>query len=215
VRAGPTASPPSTHTHTPLQRPAAAGPLPDGRHGSAPRVGPGAVAAAHARPPARRLLQADLECINAMFTDASANELLAGKPDFVLDAIDNINTKVGLRKPRLRRACLMHALPAPPPLRAPGATAAAAAARLIPPHAHTSPPPLAGGAAGALPAAGHPCTQRCRRGGQERPHAAALRGHIGEQRGPAGAQRAQEVGLSAAPRVCPLAKPPPPSGPGS
>lgn len=30
-----------------------------------------------------------------MFTEEAADELLSGKPDFVLDAIDNIDTKVG------------------------------------------------------------------------------------------------------------------------
>jgi hypothetical protein len=39
--------------------------------------------------------QADLEVINAMFTEEAADALLSGKPDFVLDAIDNIDTKVG------------------------------------------------------------------------------------------------------------------------
>ena len=29
-----------------------------------------------------------------MFTEENADELLSGKPDFVLDAIDNIDTKV-------------------------------------------------------------------------------------------------------------------------
>jgi tRNA A37 threonylcarbamoyladenosine dehydratase len=29
-----------------------------------------------------------------MFTEDNADELLTGKPDFVLDAIDNIDTKV-------------------------------------------------------------------------------------------------------------------------
>ena len=29
-----------------------------------------------------------------MFTEENADQLLAGKPDFVLDAIDNIDTKV-------------------------------------------------------------------------------------------------------------------------
>lgn len=31
-----------------------------------------------------------------MFTEDQAEELLAGQPDFVLDAIDNIDTKVGV-----------------------------------------------------------------------------------------------------------------------
>ena len=38
--------------------------------------------------------QADVEAHVAMYTEDTEDALLAGSPDFVLDAIDNINTKV-------------------------------------------------------------------------------------------------------------------------
>ena len=45
----------------------------------------------------RRILpEADVEAINAMYTEEAEEQLLAGNPDFVLDAIDNIDTKVAL-----------------------------------------------------------------------------------------------------------------------
>ena len=42
------------------------------------------------------LPEAEVEAINAMYTEAAEEQLLGGKPDFVLDAIDNIDTKVAL-----------------------------------------------------------------------------------------------------------------------
>lgn len=42
------------------------------------------------------LPEAHLECINSMFTEDKAEQLLSGGPDYVLDAIDNIDTKVAL-----------------------------------------------------------------------------------------------------------------------
>jgi tRNA A37 threonylcarbamoyladenosine dehydratase len=41
-------------------------------------------------------VQADVEAVVSMCTADSVEQLLAGNPDFVLDAIDNIETKVGL-----------------------------------------------------------------------------------------------------------------------
>lgn len=38
--------------------------------------------------------QASIECMNLMFTEETAEDVLSGSPDFVLDAIDNIDTKV-------------------------------------------------------------------------------------------------------------------------
>lgn len=37
-----------------------------------------------------------MEPVVAMYTAEAEEELLGGSPDFVLDAIDNIDTKVGL-----------------------------------------------------------------------------------------------------------------------
>ena len=37
-----------------------------------------------------------MEAVNAMYTQDAEEHLLRGKPDFVLDAIDNIDTKVAL-----------------------------------------------------------------------------------------------------------------------
>lgn len=48
------------------------------------------------------LPQAECECVNAMYTADREEQLLAGNPSFVLDAIDNIDTKVrseGLQAP--------------------------------------------------------------------------------------------------------------------
>ena len=42
------------------------------------------------------LPEAEVEAINAMYTEAAEEQLLGGKPDYVLDAIDNIDTKVAL-----------------------------------------------------------------------------------------------------------------------
>lgn len=42
------------------------------------------------------LPEADIEVVNAMYTEAAEEQLLGGSPDFVLDAIDNIDTKVAL-----------------------------------------------------------------------------------------------------------------------
>ncbi|DBB11804.1 TPA: hypothetical protein ACH3X3_005959 [Trebouxia sp. C0006] len=42
------------------------------------------------------LPEAEVEAINAMYTEAAEDQLLGGKPDFVMDAIDNIDTKVAL-----------------------------------------------------------------------------------------------------------------------
>ena len=47
--------------------------------------------------------QAEVECMNAMFTEEVAGEVLAGRPDFVVDAIDNIDTKARRRRRRRRR----------------------------------------------------------------------------------------------------------------
>jgi tRNA A37 threonylcarbamoyladenosine dehydratase len=48
----------------------------------------------------RRLLdilpQANIESCNTLFDKDSASDLLSGNPDFVLDCIDNVNTKVDL-----------------------------------------------------------------------------------------------------------------------
>jgi tRNA A37 threonylcarbamoyladenosine dehydratase len=41
--------------------------------------------------------QAEIECLNIMFTEETVEEVLAGAPDYVLDAIDNIDTKVRKR----------------------------------------------------------------------------------------------------------------------
>lgn len=40
-------------------------------------------------------LQAEVEAVVAMFTEEATERLLAGNPNFVIDAIDNIDTKVG------------------------------------------------------------------------------------------------------------------------
>ena len=40
-------------------------------------------------------MQADVECLVEMYTADKEEQLLGGCPVFVLDAIDNINTKVG------------------------------------------------------------------------------------------------------------------------
>ena len=37
-----------------------------------------------------------VEAVNAMYTAEAEEQLLGGQPDFVLDAIDNIETKVAL-----------------------------------------------------------------------------------------------------------------------
>ncbi len=42
------------------------------------------------------LPEAEVEAINAMYTEAAEEQLLGGKPDYILDAIDNIDTKVAL-----------------------------------------------------------------------------------------------------------------------
>ena len=42
------------------------------------------------------LPEADIQAVNAMYTGAAEEQLLGGQPDFVLDAIDNIDTKVAL-----------------------------------------------------------------------------------------------------------------------
>ena len=44
----------------------------------------------------RILPEAEVEAINAMYTEAAEEQLLGAKPDYVLDAIDNIDTKVAL-----------------------------------------------------------------------------------------------------------------------
>lgn len=40
--------------------------------------------------------EAEIDARVAMYTAADEEELLSGRPDFVLDAIDNIDTKVAL-----------------------------------------------------------------------------------------------------------------------
>lgn len=40
-------------------------------------------------------VQAEVEALVSMCTADNVDELLAGNPDYVLDAIDNIDTKVG------------------------------------------------------------------------------------------------------------------------
>ena len=52
------------------------------------------------------LPEADIEAVNAMYTEAAEEQLLGGSPDFVLDAIDNIDTKV-----ELLAACRRRGLP--------------------------------------------------------------------------------------------------------
>ncbi|KAL3151503.1 hypothetical protein ABBQ38_012502 [Trebouxia sp. C0009 RCD-2024] len=52
------------------------------------------------------LPEADIEAVNAMYTEAAEEQLLGGSPDFVLDAIDNIDTKV-----ELLAACHRRGLP--------------------------------------------------------------------------------------------------------
>lgn len=42
------------------------------------------------------LPEVDIEAVNAMYIEAAEEQLLGGQPDFVLDAIDNIDTKVAL-----------------------------------------------------------------------------------------------------------------------
>lgn len=39
-------------------------------------------------------MQAEVEAVVEMYTQEREEELLSGNPDFVLDAIDNIDTKV-------------------------------------------------------------------------------------------------------------------------
>lgn len=41
------------------------------------------------------VLQAEIEVCVEMYTAEKEDQLLGGNPDFVLDAIDNIDTKVG------------------------------------------------------------------------------------------------------------------------
>ncbi len=43
---------------------------------------------------ARPVCQAEVDARVAMYTEEAEDELLGGRPDFVLDAIDNIHTKV-------------------------------------------------------------------------------------------------------------------------
>ena len=45
---------------------------------------------------ARLVPEADVDARCAMYTAESEDELLAGSPDYVIDAIDNIDTKVAL-----------------------------------------------------------------------------------------------------------------------
>lgn len=52
------------------------------------------------------LPEADIEAVNAMYTEAAEEQLLGGRPDYVLDAIDNIDTKV-----ELLAACHRRGLP--------------------------------------------------------------------------------------------------------
>lgn len=52
------------------------------------------------------LPEADIEAVNAMYTKAAEEQLLGGSPDYVLDAIDNIDTKV-----ELLAACHRRGLP--------------------------------------------------------------------------------------------------------
>ena len=54
----------------------------------------------------RILPEADIEAANAMYTEAAEEQLLGGSPDYVLDAIDNIDTKV-----ELLAACHRRGLP--------------------------------------------------------------------------------------------------------
>lgn len=44
----------------------------------------------------RVMPEAEIDARVAMYTAADEEELLSGRPDFVLDAIDNIDTKVAL-----------------------------------------------------------------------------------------------------------------------
>lgn len=44
----------------------------------------------------RILPEADVEAVNAMYTEDEEERLLGGRPDYVFDAIDNIDTKVAL-----------------------------------------------------------------------------------------------------------------------
>ncbi len=44
---------------------------------------------------AGRWVQADVEAVVEMYTAEREEALLAGRPDYVIDAIDNIDTKVG------------------------------------------------------------------------------------------------------------------------
>ncbi len=40
--------------------------------------------------------QAEVDCVVEMYTADKEEQLLAGNPDYVIDAIDNLDTKVGL-----------------------------------------------------------------------------------------------------------------------
>ena len=42
------------------------------------------------------LPEAEVEAVNAMYTEAAEEELLSGKPDYVFDAKDKIETKFAL-----------------------------------------------------------------------------------------------------------------------
>ena len=72
------------------------------------------------------LPEADVEAVNSMYTEAAEEQLLGGSPDYVLDAIDNIDTKV-----ELLAACHRRGLPV---LSSAGAGMAFVAASLMRTH---------------------------------------------------------------------------------
>jgi tRNA A37 threonylcarbamoyladenosine dehydratase len=67
------------------------------RHAVAVRADVGISKAACLERHFREILpEADIESLNIMFTEETVEEVLGGSPDFVFDAIDNIDTKVTL-----------------------------------------------------------------------------------------------------------------------
>ena len=149
-----------------------------------------------------------MEAVGEMYTAEGEERLLGGSPDFVLDAIDNIETKVGQCR---QCSCLGVGVG----FCLPGAAgtvglllALFATSFCCSTHQDFSPaPPLpaplstAGGAAGGLPPARHPGAVLRRGGGQGRPHPPAGAGCGGVGGRPAGACGAAQVRCGAERRV--------------
>ena len=64
-------------------------------HGSFSEVSSKCRIGANIYHPSSLILQAEVECLVQMYTPEAEEQLLGGAPSFVLDAIDNIDTKVG------------------------------------------------------------------------------------------------------------------------